>query len=650
MSKQDNKLYEFDGFILDLAEKVLWKDGRMISLTPKAFDTLVILVERRGRLVEKEELIGLLWPENFVEESSLSQNIYLLRKALGEDAQGVKFIETVPRRGYRFACGVKDVPGERAAGLVQQHTRARILVREDEPELQERTEERSPQAFTRGPASRRLPGVLALSLIPVFIFFLVWFFREQDKHPDAGFQIKSIAVLPFKFLGTGDQGEHLGLGISDAMIARFSALQQISVRPTSAIFKYAEKSYDPATVGRELSVDAVLEGTIQQVGDRVRVTVQLTSVPDGRSLWAEKFDEKFTNVFALQDSISDQATRALKLKMTTDEKRQITRHYTDDFEAYQAYTRGVFFWNKRTEDGLARGIEYFKQAIEKDPDYALAWAGMADAYAVSAYLDYKILPAEDAYQKARDAAIKANELDQTIAEAHNALSIVKAYSDGDFPGAEEEARKAIALQPNNATAHQRYAIYLRDQARLDESLKEVRRAEELDPLSPTIGSNLAYIYYLRRDYERAERQCRKVLEVEPGYFQTLLALGMTYHQQQKFQDAIALLEKVRNQTRGKNGVYLSALEALGTAYARAGFRQKAEEVISELKKLPEKKDYIAFYQALVYVGLGEIDRALTLLEANSEGWDSLPVALMLDPRYDSVRADKRFEKLASKHL
>ncbi|MGA9767776.1 MAG: winged helix-turn-helix domain-containing protein [Blastocatellia bacterium] len=634
MSKQSNKLYEFDGFLLNLVEKVLSKDGKTISLTPKAFDTLTILVERRGRLVEKDELIRLLWPENFVEESSLSQNIYLLRKALGEEA---KFIETVPRRGYRFVCNVREVPDE----SVQQNNSVHSFIREDEPGVQERLVEKTPNALP----PRRLPRVLALSLISVFIFFTIWFFLGRFKQPDAGFQVRTIAVLPFKFLGEESRDEHLGLGISDAMIARFSALQQISVRPTSSIFKYAGKTYDPATVGRELGVDAVLEGTIQHVGDRVRVTVQLTSVPDGRSLWAEKFDEKFTNVFALQDSISDQATRALKLRMTTNEKRQLTRHYTEDFEAYQAYARGIFFWNKRTEDGLTRGIEYFKQAIEKDPDYALAWAGMADAYAVSAYLDYKILPAEAAYQKARDAATKANELDQTIAEAHNALSIVKAYSDCDFPGAEEEVRKAIALQPNNATAHQRYAIYLRDQARLDESLKEVQYAEELDPLSPTIGTNLAYVFYLQREYERAERQCRKVLELEPDHFQTLLVLGMTCQQQQKYQEAIALLEKARRQTKGKGGVYFSALETLGTAYARAGFKQKAEEIIAELKLLPENQDYIAFYQALVYTGLGEIDRALTLLEASSGGWDVPPIVLTLDPRYDNVRADYRFGEL-----
>ena len=380
----------------------------------------------------------------------------------------------------------------------------------------------------------------------------------------------------------------------------------------------------------------------------MRVTVQLISVLDGRPIWAEKFDEKFTDVFTLQDSISERTAGALKLRLTADEKRQLSRHYTEDNEAYQSYVRGIFFWNKRTEEGLMRGVEYFKQAIEKDPDYALAWAGMADAYAVSGYMDYKSLPAENAYQNARDAATRAIEIDPTVAEAHNALSIVKAYRDGDFYAAEEEVKKAIALQPNNATAHQRYAIYLRDQARLDESLKEVQYAHQLDPLSPTIGSNLAYVYYLKRDYEQAERQCQKVLETEPDYFQTLIALGMTYQQQGRFQEAIALLERVKRQTRGKGGVYLNVLETLGTAYAQAGLRRGAERIILELKALPEDKDTVAFYQALVYGGLGETDKAMTLLEAISDSWDSLPVGLMLDPRFDRLRADYRFGGLAKR--
>jgi TolB-like protein/Flp pilus assembly protein TadD len=522
------------------------------------------------------------------------------------------------------------------------------LVRGDGPDIQEGIEERVPAALPPEPSPRRLSGALAVGLILIFALLAAWLIRVRLEDPDAGFEVRSIAVLPFKSLGTESQEEHLGLGLSDAMITRFSTLKSITVRPTSAIFKYAGQPHEPTAVGRELGVDAILEGTIQQVGDRVRVTVQLIGVRDGRPLWAEKFDDKFTNVFTLQDSISERTVEALKLRLTADEKLQLARHYTEDNEAYQSYARGIFFWNKRTEEGLMRGVEYFKQAIEEDPNYALAWAGMADAYAVSGYMDYKFVPAEEAYRRARDAATHAIEIDRTIAESYNALSVVKAYRDGDFPGAEEEIKKAIALQPNNATAHQRYAIYLRDQARLDESLKEVQYAHQLDPLSPTIGTNLAYIYYLRRDYEQAERQCQKVLETEPDYFQTLIALGLIYQQQNRFQESIALLEKVRGQTSGKGTVYLNILETLGTAYARAGLRQKAEKIILELKMLPENRDSVAFCQALVHSGLGEIDKALTLLKASSKSWNMPPVTLMLDPRFDDLRAYYKYGELTKR--
>jgi tetratricopeptide (TPR) repeat protein len=429
------------------------------------------------------------------------------------------------------------------------------------------------------------------------------------------------------------------------MITRFSNLQQITVRPTSAIFKYAEQPYDAVTVGGRLGVDAVLEGTVQQDGDRVRVTVQMVRVSDGKTIWVEKLDEQMTNIFTLQDSISDQAAHALNLWLTKNEKEQFTRRYTEDCEAYQDYVRGVFFWNKRTEEGLTRSIEYFKQAIEKDPQYALAWAGLADAYAVNGYVGYKFMSQEESYQKAQEAAARAIEIDQTMADAYVVLSIVKAYYEGSFPAAEEEIKKAIALHPKNATAHHRYAIYLRDQGKLDEALKESLYARQLDPLSSTIGSNLAYIYYLQRDYEQAEKHCRRVLETEPNYHQTIVALGMIYQQQKKFQDAITLLEQIRPENKGKGAAYVAVLETLGTAYARAGFRQNAEKIILELNTVPRDKAYITFYQALIYASLDQPDKAFTLLEAGYTSWDYPPLILAFDPRFDSLRSDDRYTKL-----
>ena len=502
MSRLGNSIYEFGPFRLDLAEKALSKDGKFVALTPKAFDTLLILIEKSGRLVEKEELMKQLWPDTFVEENSLSQNIYLVRKALGEESQGARYIETVPRRGYRFTAPVRQVSAEDTT--IGTH----ILIAENEAPAE-------PHAIASSlleplPTPRRISRTLFLALAPALTLLAIWLTTDERKHP--------------------------------------------------------------------------------------------------------------------------------------------TLRSTENPEAYQAYARGLFFWNKRTEDGLSRSIGYFNEAIAKDPRYALAWAGLADAYAVTGYLGYKFMPANDAYRKAEEAATRALEIDRTMAEGYTALSVVRAYRDSDLPGAEKEIKKAVALKEHSATAHQRYSIYLRDQGRLSEALIEIQRAHELDPLSLTIGSNLAYIHYLRRDYDQAANCAQRVLETEPDYFQSLIALGPTLQQQRKYQEAIALLEKVKDQQKGKAGVYYNALEALGHAYAVAGRRAAAERIIAELKACPEDRDDTAYRQALIHAGLGELDKAFALLDANSDSWTLPPVGLTLDPRFDNLRADSRYEALMRKRF
>jgi DNA-binding winged helix-turn-helix (wHTH) protein/tetratricopeptide (TPR) repeat protein len=518
MLNQTGRIYEFGPFRLDPAEKILWRDGQPVPLTPKAFDTLLILVERGGRLVEKDELIRRLWPDSFVEENSLSQNIYLLRKALEKDGQGIRYIETVPRRGYRFIAQtlVERAGAEELAGELK-----------------------------NGPESNKSPAG-----------------SEQLALPSITSSRRKRAFY---------------------LVAFFSL-------PAIALGSY---------------------------------------------------------VFSSRDAISEKAPRASKLKLTGGERRR----HTESPEAYQDYARGLFFWGKRTEDGLTRSVAYFKHAVEKDSRYALAWAGLADAYAVSAYLGYKALPErpeQDAYQQAQAAALKALELDDTLAEAHSALSVVKAYRDYDLRGAEAEARRAVALQPDSATAHQRLSIYLRDQGRLEEALAAIRRAQELDPLSLNIGSNLAYIHYLRRDYESVIAECGKVLETEPDYFQTLISLGMTYEQQQKHGEAIAALGKARERTRGQTGVYLSTLETLGHAYAAAGRLTEAAQILDELSSLPAQPGDREYYSALIRAGLGETDQAFALLEQSSKSWRTPPVALMLDPRFERLRADARYQHLFNK--
>jgi DNA-binding winged helix-turn-helix (wHTH) protein/Flp pilus assembly protein TadD len=518
MLSQPGSVYEFGPFRLDPAEKTLWRDGQPVPLTPKAFDTLLILVERSGHLVEKDDLIRQLWPNSFVDENSLPQNIYLLRKALEKGAQGQqeqqgqqgqRYIETVPRRGYRFIAQVREVRG----------------------------------------------GADELA-------------AELKKMPESG--------IP-------------------------SAVSETPTLPSIA------RSYGYLIAFFSLLIIALFVGWILRGAPRQSAatpTIQTTAV----------------------------------------------QSRTENPEAYQDYARGLFFWSKRTEEGMARSITCFKQALEKDARYALAWAGLADAYAVSAYLGYQVLPEQEAYQQAQSAALRALELDNTLAEAHSALSVVKAYRDYDLRGAEAAARQAVALHTNNATAHQRYSIYLRDQGRLEEALAAVKRAQELDPLSPVIGSNLAYILYLRRDYESVIAQCRKMLETEPDYFQTLVVLGMTYGQQQKYDEAIAVLSKAREQRRGRNGVYLNTLEMLGHAYAAAGRRAEAEQILAELSTIPAPPGDTEYYSALIHAGLGQSDHVFALLERSSKYWRTPPVALMLDPRFERLRSDARYKNLFKEEL
>jgi TolB-like protein/DNA-binding winged helix-turn-helix (wHTH) protein/Flp pilus assembly protein TadD len=662
MFRQENSFYEFGPFRLDLREKALRRDGVSVALTPKAFDTLLILIEKSGRLVEKEELMKQLWPDSFVEENSLSQNIYLLRKALGETSHGPRYIETVPKRGYRFIAGVQEGstrPGELETDGATVEIDTGAVEREawpgaDAPQDASKTEISAPalsqNAFVlnvRQP-SRWSRHFIVFLLLPALTLIAGWFLWGMASRTTARADVKTIAVLPFTPLGAQSNEDHLGLGVTDAMIAKFSNLQQITVRPTSAVLKYAGRSYDPSAVGGELRVDAVLEGTVQRAGDRVRVTVQLIRVRDAQPLWAERFDEKFTNVFAVQDAISEQVAQALRLRLTADERKQLAKRYTDNSEAYQAYVRGGYFWGKRTEDALTKSVEYYKQAIQLDSHYALAWAGLADSYAVIAFLGYHVIPEREAYQKAQDAAMKALELDPTIAEPHTALSVVRAYRDYDLRGAEVEAKKAIALRDNYPTAHQRYSIYLRDQGRLDEALREIRRAQQLDPLSATIGSNLAYNLYLQRDYDQAAERCRQVLETEQDFFQPLLILGMIYDLQQKPQESIAILKRAKELNQGKGSVYYNALEILGHAYAMTGRKAEAERIIAEFRTFPEDNGDTTYYEGLILAGLGEIDKSFAMLEKSSTAWTLPPVTLMLDPRYARLRADARYDALIKK--
>jgi TolB-like protein/DNA-binding winged helix-turn-helix (wHTH) protein/Flp pilus assembly protein TadD len=621
-------VYRFGPFRLDVKERLLLRDGEPVSLMPKAFDILALLVENSGHLVDKNEILSHVWRDSFVEEGNLAQNVYLLRQALSS-AKDHCSIETVRGRGYRFVGNVVESCDE-----IPSKDHATVII--DPP-----AENIAPAIASGRRAWSRLA---ALAVIALALGAIIYFFVARNAATENRFKAKSIAVLPFKALSNENTDEPLGLGMANSMIIKLSNLQQIPVLPTSTVFKYTGRETDPLIVGRELGVDAVLDGTIQRAGDRVRVTAQLLSVADGKTLWSDKFDEQFSNIFAVQDSISERMAIALALQISGDEKKLLRKRYTEDTLAYQDYMRGLYFWNKRTEEGLRRAIEYFSDAVEKDPGFALSQAMLADSYALVGYYQYSLIPQREAYQKARVAAQKALQMDATLSQAHIALATVRQFYDKDFDGAESSYEQAIALNPDSATAHHRYSQLLLVRGRLDDALIEIKLAQQLDPLSVAINNNLGYTLYLRRDYAQAEKFCQKAHETEPAAVQPLINLGMIYEQRGMIDEAFTVLNKAR--TLAATSVARSdVLQALGHVYAVSGKKEEARKVLQALTQLSKQEEEAQLSKALVHSGLGEIDQAFQVLEEESKTWPATPTVVTLDPRLDSLRSDPRYQEL-----
>jgi serine/threonine-protein kinase len=453
---------------------------------------------------------------------------------------------------------------------------------------------------------------------------------------DAG-AIESIAVLPFTNEGGDPNTEILSDGIPESLINNLSQLPNLRVIARSSAFRYKGRAVDPQAAGHELGVQAVLTGRIVQRGDRLVISVELVEVRNNRQLWGEQYNRKLADILAVQDEIAREITDKLRLRLSGEDKKRLSKRYTENTEAYQAYLAGRYHWNKRTEEGLKKAIEYFEQARERDPGYALAYAGLADCYALLG--DYGFLPPRDAYPKAKAAAEKALELDDTLAEAHTSLAFAKVQYDWDWPGAEREFQKALALNPNYATAHQWYSEYLSAMGRHDEALREIRRAQELDPLSLIIHAVVGRALYFARRYDEAAEQCRQTVELDPNFGVAHLFLGRIYLAAGKYDEAVKELQEARR-LAGGTAVMAEVVHAL----AVAGRRTEAEQLRAELEKM--KDGYVtAGRLALISVALGDKDQAFMWLDkAYDERSDTL-LFLKVEPRFDSLRSDPRFAAL-----
>ena len=618
------RIYEFGAFRLDPAERRLLRHERPVPLTPKCFDLLVIFVENSGHLIGKEELIERLWPNQIVEEANLSFNISTLRKALGQGSNGEPFIETVPKKGFRFVAHLEERLEEQ--GLPSRLKQASGLVSD--------TEE------TR---RSKLRYVLAVSLVILLAGVVAgsFYWRSQREAATKAAKRNSIAVLPFKSIGSETDDEYLELGMADALITRLSNINGIVVRPTSSVSKYIGSEDEAVAVGRALEVDSVLDGSVQKVDERIRITVRLIRVKDAAPLWAATFDEKWTDVLSVQSSIAQKAAESLSVQLTGEETRLLDKRYTDNLEAYQFYQKGRYSYRKTTPEGFRKAIEYYDQAIALDRQYALAYAGLADCYYGLSFG----MPPREVMPQMKAMAMKAVELDESLAEAHSSLSMALAYCDLDWAGAEKEIKRAMELNPRNSQVHLSYGDLLSSLGRFDDATFEFKKAQELDPTSTIISAYLAYNFMRSGDYDRAIEEIRRALDLEPDAHELKGVLGYAYLYKGEPTKALAAFQQIRDIVKPST----FGLEGIGRSYAAIGERNKSLNIIDELREASRREYVSSFPMATIYLQLGDKNKALEYLEKTYEERNTISLALLkTDRQFDVLRSDPRFITLLRK--
>ena len=583
MSETSPHCYEFGPYRLDPVERTLSRGGGPVRITPKDFEVLLLLILNGGNVVEKGRLLQEVWPDTFVEDANLAVHVARLRKTLGRRPDGGPYIETVPRRGYRFATAVREVRRKEAT-----------------------------------PAADQAPYIDAL---------------ERGRFGP----VPSLAILPL--VNTGDEGvEYLSEGIAESIISALSHQSRLRVLARGSVFRYKGQDKDPVEVGRELGADAVLTGRIVQLGERMIIRVELTEVSNGWELWGAQYDSGPTDLLSIQGEVSRQISESLRLRLSRAEEQLLTKRHTESVEALHLYLRGRHHWAKYTVESLKIGMEYFRMALEADPTYALAYVGLAESYM---RLSEEYLHPKEAIPKAKAAALRALQIDETLAEPHATLALIRArHEEWDWATAERDLRRALELKPGYALAHQWYASLLQALGRFEEALAELAIACELDPLSLQISVSKAATFYLMRKYDRASELCANVLEMEPCHFSARLSLGSIYLKMGRYDEAIAELQIALQLNNS-----VTARGCLGLAHAVAGNSGEARKLLGELMSMSASQYVSPYSIALIHTGLGEREMALRWLERAFEEESEWLSWLKTDPRLDGLRSEARFADL-----
>jgi TolB-like protein/DNA-binding winged helix-turn-helix (wHTH) protein/Tfp pilus assembly protein PilF len=632
--------YRFGPFELRVQTRELYKHGVRLKLRPQGYQVLVLLLEHAGECVTREELQKRIWPSNtFVDfENGVNSAIKQLRASLNDSATEPRYIETLPKLGYRMIAPVEyeaEPPGAPAADAEEDSVGAPVVSAVEVP-----------ISVPPGYARRRLwVAVAAVGVLTVVcaVAFIKWPRAHPAPQPAATAGRIMVAVLPFENL-TGDESQdYFSDGLTEEMIAQLGRLdpKEFGVIARTSVMHYQHSSEKVDQIGSELGVQYVLEGSVRRDSGNVRINAELIEVTGQRQLWAQQYDRELTNLLVVQAEIAREITDAIQITLGNPGRSERVSQPTLSPRAYQAYDlclKGLYFWNKRTVPGFQQAIEYFQQAVAKDPNYAPAYAGLANSYALMP--GYTLAPAAKYMPKAREAAVRALQIDDNLPEAHVALALILENYDWDWSTAEKEYRRAIELNPNYATAHQWYAEFLMWQGRFDEALRESESARRLDPLSLIIGTDRGAILYFSRQYDRAIEQFHNVREMDPNFARVHLVVD-AYVQQGRFAEALADLEAWRRISG--DGIHIRT--RLAYLYGRMGQKDKARAELRQIEAMNRTQPVDPTLLTLAYLGVGNNDAALSSLEKAYALRSNLLTALKVEPVYDPLRDDPRFQKL-----
>jgi DNA-binding winged helix-turn-helix (wHTH) protein/TolB-like protein/tetratricopeptide (TPR) repeat protein len=611
--------YQFGAFQLNPDASLLSGAEGPIPLAPKVFETLQLLVENNGKTVSKDELLRRVWPDTFVEENSLTRNISTLRRALGDGENGSRFIVTVPKRGYRFVAPVQEVVNQ-APGTIASTAAA-------------------PPASTNS----RSAWIFSVAIVIVFAIGVAAYLASRRFPPrgSVGTGRVVLAVLPVQNLTGNDRQEYVSDGLTEEIISELGSLnpESLGVIARTSAMSYKQTNKSVVEIARELGADFILETSLRGNGSEVRFTAQLIRARDQTHMWAHSYERPINDVLALEGELARTVAREIQIMVTPQQEARLRTHPPVNPAAYDAFVQGRYHWNERSIKELQVAVGYFQQAIANDPDFAPAYAGLADSYAMLASM--REYPPKEMMPKAKDALLRALALDDSLVEAHTSLGWIMEVFDWDWASSEKEFRKAIALDANDATAHHRYAIHLTAMGRFLEALSEIRQAQRLDPLSPVLMTSTGWVLLRARQPGQAISECQKALDLDPKFVRGHLCLGEVYEQQRDLNRAASEFLQAKTLAGGSARDLSAERNALETSGYAGFFRERLSELTEK-----SKHAYVSPYEfADVYIRLGEKDRAVQWLEGAYGERCPYLVNLQIEPRMDFLRSDPRFQDL-----